>query len=189
MNIYDFDETIYAGDSTRDFYIHCLKKYPSVLLTVPVMATYFVFYLTGKKTKTQFKEKMYRFLTRVPDIDSELERFWDKNAYKVKGWYREKQRGDDMIISASPQFLLEPICARLGIKYLIASLVDKHTGVYTGVNCHGAEKVRRLYEQFPDAECTEFFSDSLSDTPLAEIADTAWIVKGDLLVEWNRYKQ
>lgn len=33
MNIYDFDETIYDSDSTKDFYFYCLKKYPKILLS------------------------------------------------------------------------------------------------------------------------------------------------------------
>ena len=120
MNIYDFDETIYDSDSTKDFYFYCLKKYPKILLSVPCMAWAFLMYILGVKSKTQFKEKMYRFLRYVPDIDSSLENFWNKNENKVKQWYRDRQQEDDIIISASPEFLLEPICKRLGIKHLIA---------------------------------------------------------------------
>lgn len=189
MNIYDFDETIYDSDSTRDFYFHCLGKYPKILLTVPRMAWAFLMYSCGRETKTRFKEKMYRFLTCVPDIDRELALFWDKHEHKVKRWYKDRQQEDDIIISASPEFLLAPICERLGIKHLIASKVDKHTGMYTGENCWGEEKVKRLHEEFKNAECEEFYSDSLSDTPLARIADKAWIVRGSKLIEWDKYKK
>lgn len=188
MNIYDFDETIYDSDSTKDFYFYCLKKYPKILLSVPCMAWAFLLYILGVYTKTQFKEKMYRFLRYVPDVDKALEDFWNINENKVKQWYRDRQKEDDIIISASPEFLLEPICKRLGIKHLIASRVDKKTGLYTGENCWGEEKVKRLYEDFPDAVCEEFYSDSLSDTPLAELAKAAKIIRGMELVEWNEYK-
>ena len=47
---------------------------------------------------------------------------------------------DDVIISASPEILLTEICRRLGIKYLIASKVEKITGKYYGENCYGKEK-------------------------------------------------
>ena len=188
MNIYDFDETIYDSDSTKDFYFYCLKKYPKILLSVPMMAWTFFLYILGVKTKTQFKEKMYRFLTYVPDIDSILNDFWNVHEHKVKSWYKNRQREDDIIISASPEFLLEPICERLGIKNLMASKVDRHTGLYDGENCWGEEKVKRLYEKFPDAKCEEFYSDSLSDTPLAELADKAMIIRGNELIEWNEYK-
>lgn len=75
---------------------------------------------------------MYRFLTYVPDIDSALNDFWNVNEHKVKSWYKDRQKDDDIIISASPEFLLKPICERLGIKNLMASKVDKHTGLYDG---------------------------------------------------------
>ena len=65
MNIYDFDETIYDSDSTKDFYFYCLNKYPKILFSVPMMAWTFFLYIFGVKTKTQFKEKMYRFLTAL----------------------------------------------------------------------------------------------------------------------------
>lgn len=188
MNIYDFDETIYYSDSTRDFYFYCLKKYPKMLLSVPKMIWAFLMYILGVKTKTEFKEKMYTFLRYVPDIDSALSDFWDIHESKIKDWYRNRQKQDDIIISASPEFLLEPICKRLGIKNLIASRVDKLTGKYTGENCWGEEKVKRLLGEMPDAVCEEFYSDSLSDTPLAMLAKKAMIIKGDTLIEWDKYK-
>ena len=48
--------------------------------------------------------------------------------------------------------------------------------------------VEKLYEKFPNAKCEEFYSDSLSDTPLAELADKAMIIRGNELIEWNEYK-
>ncbi len=188
MNIYDFDETIYDSDSTKDFYFYCLKRYPKMLLSVPNMLWAFFMYILGVKTKTQFKEKMYGFLVYVPDINIAVNDFWDKNEHKIKRWYKERQKEDDIIISASPEFLLKPICKRLGIKGLIASCVDSHTGVYTGENCWGEEKVKRLYKEFPDAVCSEFYSDSLSDSPMALLAQTSKIIRGNELIEWNDYK-
>ncbi len=188
MNIYDFDETIYDSDSTKDFYFYCLKKYPAMLKSVPYMVLAFCLYIIGVWSKTHFKEIMYRFLLCVPDIDVTVERFWNDNEHKVKQWYKDRQCEDDIIISASPEFLLKPICKRLGIHHLMASRVDKHTGKYTGENCWGEEKVKRLYERLPNVHCEEFYSDSLSDTPLAKLADKAMIIRGDELIEWDEYK-
>lgn len=187
-NIYDFDETIYYSDSTKDFYFYCLKKHPKMLFSVPCMMWAFFMYVLGIKTKTQFKEKMYRFLTYIPNIEDDLKDFWNKNEHKIKKWYLKNQKENDIIISASPEFLLSPICERIGIKNLIASRVDKKSGKYDGENCWGEEKVVRLYKEFPQAECNEFYSDSLSDTPLAKIAKKAQIIKGDTLIDWDKYK-
>ncbi|MBQ7745742.1 MAG: polysaccharide biosynthesis protein GtrA, partial [Ruminococcus sp.] len=60
----------------------------------------------------------------------------------------------------------------------------KYTGIYDGVNCHGKEKVRRFYEVFPDRKIEEFYSDSYSDSPLAEIADKAFMVDGEKVTKW-----
>ena len=90
-----------------------------------------------------------------------------------------------MIISASPEFLLAPICKKLEIKHLIASKVDSKSGKYSGVNCHGKEKVRRFYEEFSDGEIDKFYSDSFSDTPMAEISKKAFLVNGNKITEWE----
>lgn len=184
MNVYDFDKTIYDGDSTADFYMFSLKRHKKIIILAPSLFGAFVkFYVFKKGTKTDFKQVMYRFL-RYCDTDRDIADFWEKNKHKIKKYYLNQKRDDDVIISASPEFLLEPIMRILSIKTLMASRVDKHTGIYDGINCHGKEKVRRFYEKFPDGKIDEFYSDSYSDTPLAEIAEKAYIVKGETLSEW-----
>ena len=185
MNVYDFDKTIYDGDSTADFYIFSLKRHKKILLLAPSLLCAFVkFYVFKIGTKTQFKEKMYRFL-KYCDTDKDVSDFWEKNISKIKPFYINQQKPDDVIISASPRFLLAPVCKSLGIKHLMASEVDKSTGRYSGVNCHGEEKVRRYREVFKDAVIDEFYSDSYSDTPLAKISKKAFIVKGDKILDWD----
>ena len=105
MNIYDFDGTVYDGDSTADFYFYCLKKYPSVLKTVIPMLWAFFLYILGIKTKTQFKEKMYRFLTCVKDIDGTINDFWNTHEKNIMDYYKKQHRDDDVIISAETDML------------------------------------------------------------------------------------
>ena len=62
MNVYDFDKTIYDGDSTADFYIFSLKRHKKILLLAPsLIGAFLKFYVFKIGTKTQFKEKMYKF--------------------------------------------------------------------------------------------------------------------------------
>ncbi len=188
MNIYDFDKTIYKNDSTADFYFYCLKKHPKILVWLPYQAFSFFLYIIGLYTKTQFKERFYKFFKSIKDIEGDVISFWDKNQSGIKNWYKQNHRSDDIVISASPYFLLRPICDRLGIKNLIASRVDSKSGKYEGENCYGKEKVLRLKNEFGDVCVENFYSDSLSDSPLAEIADKNYIVLGETLVEWDKYK-
>ncbi|MBE7025730.1 MAG: polysaccharide biosynthesis protein GtrA [Ruminococcaceae bacterium] len=187
MFAYDFDETIYDGDSTRDFYFYCLKKYPRILLDLPIQGWHFLFFALGLRPKTAFKEQFYRFFRRIPDMDKAVSAFWEQNFDKIKDWYLKQKRPDDVIISASPAFLLEIPCQRLGITPPIASRVDKHTGKYTGENCYGEEKPSRFTAQYPDSKIEAFFSDSLSDTPMAQMAEESFIVKGETRIPWKTY--
>ena len=171
MNVYDFDKTIYYGDSTADFYLFCLKRHKKILTLAPsLLGAFLKFYVFKRGTKTEFKEKMYRFLTFC-DTEKDVKDFWKEYIGNIKPFYLEQKEDDDVIISASPEFLLKPVCKRLKIKDLIASKVDMQSGKYSGINCHGKEKVKRFYEVFPDGKIDNFYSDSYSDSPLAEIAD------------------
>ena len=186
MNVYDFDETIYDGDRTVDFYKYCLRRRPYIIFRFPLWTALRFVLDSGKKLV--FKERFYRFLYAFDDIDSEVSRFWDGHEKKIKRWYLENRRPDDVVISASPEFLLNPVCKRLGISVLMASVVDKKTGLYTGDNCWGKEKVRRFYERFKDGKIDDFYSDSYSDSPLARISERAFIVKGEKIIPWDKTK-
>lgn len=183
INVYDFDKTIYDGDSTLNFYKFCLKRYPTIALRWPQLAFYGALFFIKAISKTAFKEKMYRFLQTVPDVDKAVSDFWIYEKSHIKDWYLEQKNELDIISSASPEFLLKPICSELGVR-LIASVVNPRTGVYTGLNNYGKEKVSRLKEEYPDVIIQNFYSDSLSDTPLAEISENAYIVKGNIISAW-----
>lgn len=185
VNAYDFDNTIFRGDSTARFLAFLLRKKPALTRFVFVWAWAAAKYALRLTDKTRMKQKIYSVFSRVEDMDALVEKFWKGNASRVKRFYLEGRRPDDIVISASPEFLLRGICADLGVGLLIASRVDPATGGYDGLNCHGKEKVRRLREAAPDVEIGEFYSDSHSDEPMARIAKRAFIVKGDRISDWK----
>ena len=133
--------------------------------------------------KTQFKEKMYRFL-KYCDIDRDLDDFWTIHDKKIKKWYLNQQKNDDVIISASPEFLLCPLEKSFNFN-VIGSKVDKFNGKYSGTNCYYEEKVVRFKEAYPKGTIDGFYSDHYSDEPLAVIANKAYIVNGDSIYEWD----
>ena len=184
MNVYDFDNTILRGDSSARFFAWCLGHCPRMWLDLPGQLVNGLLFITRLKPKQAFKQRMFGFL-RLIDVDWALEGFWRDNLPRIKGWYRQAQRPDDVIISASPEFLIGPACAALGIRAVMGSPVDRRTGRFYGPNCHGAEKVRRFREVYPDAQIDAFYSDSHSDDPLAALARTAWMVKGERLEPWR----
>lgn len=187
MNVYDFDKTIYAGDSTLDFYFFSLKKSPMLIRFLPIQIIGFIKYMFGMYSKLQFKEKFYSFLKGIKDVDSIVELFWNANQDKIKDWYLKSKEESDVIISASPEFLLNNICRRIGIKHLIASEVNKNTGICEGENCYGEEKVLRFKKYFEKGEIKKFYSDSLSDAPISLMASERYIVNGNNILPWDQY--
>ncbi|MCD8119991.1 MAG: HAD-IB family phosphatase [Lachnospiraceae bacterium] len=183
MNIYDFDGTIYRGDSSIDFYFYVLKKKPSLVKFLPTQFGGVFLYLCGIIDKTQMKERFFCFLTAVNSSEL-VETFWDENQRKVYGWYLAQHRDEDIIISASPEFLLRPICDRLGITCLIASKADPHTGRFEGENCRGKEKAVRLRQEYSVTHFEKFYSDSKTDQSLAEMAEQAFLVKKGMMRRW-----
>ena len=184
MDVYDFDGTIYRGDSTADFLKWCVCRYPRVWLALPrAGVAAFACLKLHLIDKTRFKSALYRFLTRVPDVEREVERFWAKREERIGGPCHP--HAGDLVISAGPEFLLRDVCARRGLT-LIASQVDPHTGRVLGPNCSGAEKVVRFREQYGSATIDHFYSDSHKDDPLAEIATEAyWIdIPKSILQPW-----
>ena len=102
----------------------------------------------------------------------------------IADWYLAQKRDDDLIISASPEFLLRPITEKLGVQ-LIATRMDSRTGRITGNNCHDSEKISRFLRDYPNGSVDVFYSDSLSDSPMAWFASKAFLVKeGRELVPW-----
>jgi len=189
MNVYDFDGTIYKGDSSVDFYLFTLIRHPSVLILLPKQIKAFFAYKSGKINKTQMKEVFFTFVKKIPDIQLEVGMFWNKNEKNIYKWYRAQKRADDLIISASPEFLLDDICSRLGIRPPIASRVDSKLGKFYSPNCHDREKVVRFRENFGEFPIEEFYSDSRSDSPLAALASKAFFIKKGMPEPWGTVEE
>ena len=122
VNVYDWDKTIFPVDSTVAFVRWCLRRHPGVIRALLGTLALLPGYWLGKVSKTAIKERMYGFLRRVPDVDAELEAFWAQNFARVNPWYLAQRRPDDIIISASPEFLVRIPAQKLGVRLLNRSL-------------------------------------------------------------------
>ena len=169
MNIYDFDGTLYDGDSSIDFYLYNLKRDPWLCFLWPLQLAAAAGKALHIIDKTKMKRVFYTYF-RFIDAEKRAEEFWKRNIEKIYPWYYEQKQPDDVIISASPEFFLRYPCAFLGVEGLIASRVDPSNGKTEGLNCHGEEKVRRFREAFGDAvpDCAWF--DRTSDLPVSNLA-------------------
>ena len=155
---------------------------------LPKMFIKFIAYKSKNITDTELKEYIFSFLKKFKNIDSLVNEFWQVHKSKIKKFYLEKKHDNDIIISASPEFLLKPICKELGAKDLIASDVNKKTGKFNKPNNRGEAKVKVFYEKYPNAEVLEMYSDSLHDKPLLDLAKKSYFVKKNKLYDYKTYK-
>ena len=186
MNVYDFDNTIYDGESVVDFFLYSCKKDKSLLKHIPSVFLALFKYKRGKVTieqaLSQYGEAVAEYYRKHPDIPEDMKNFWDSHINKIKPFYKNIQTDDDLIISGSPEFSLEIICKRLGIKRYIGSLIDPQTGEVKRL-CIREAKVKAFFEEYPDTKIENFYTDSVNDLPLIEISENAYLVKGNKITK------
>lgn len=183
INLYDFDKTIYDGDSSTDFFFYSLTKYPRIITCLPKIAIAGIKYKLKLISKTEMKEVIFSFVKYIPNMGEHILSFWDTHRCYLKDFYMKTKHDKDVIISASPEFLLKPITDELKVMKLIGSRVDIKTGKFKGLNCHGEEKVKRLNKEYHNYEVISSYSDSLSDIPILKLAKKQYIVKKDKLIK------
>ena len=179
INAYDFDETIYDGDSSVDFYKYCLKRKPSIIVMAPIQIYGALLYFLKIKNKDFMKERIFSFLKRINNIDNYIEDFWKTHRKNIKEWYLKQKKKTDVIISASPEFLLKPLEKELGVDRIIATKVNKYNGHFESKNCHDYQKIKRYeMEMRRKNDIKAFYSDSFkSDKAMFEYAEEAYLVK------------
>lgn len=118
---------------------------------------------------------MHRILRHLDDPDEDIAAFWQRYRHNLSPWYLLQKRSDDLIISASPEYLLKPIIEQLGV-HMIGTVVDRETGVMIGNVRLAKEKAKYIIDR--DMPLIEnFYSDSLSDMPIALLSESAFIVR------------
>lgn len=187
MNVYDFDGTIYPTNCTIEFCIWCMNRHPKLWFTFPPeLAKVIIKNKTGRVPEYLMYRKMMKYLTMIDDFDELIESYWNRNEKKVASWYLAQKKSDDLIISASPSCIIEPIANRLGVRF-VATEFDTRYGVFTNNLMYAKEKARYIIDQgFPMID--NFYSDSLSDTPIALLAEKAYFVsrRATRVTDWPK---
>ncbi len=183
MNVFDFDKTIYRTDSTFGFFRYAMRKKPSLLRFLPRVAAGAFLYFLRIGDRDRAKSLFMSYFAGLKDL-SLIEAYWDEHLDGIAGWYRQMQQPDDLVISATVEQIVGPACRRLGIRNLLASRMDPATGQLLAPNCRGRQKVEEFRRVYGDAPIDRFYSDSLSDTPLARLARERYLVIKGKPVPW-----
>lgn len=180
IDVYDFDGTIYDGDSTADFVLFCLRRHPDMVKSLPAIAGAALSLAMKKSSLTQFKSALFGQMVRRMDLEAEADAFWKdmKTRAKLGPWFFDTPRDLPIVIaSASPEFELRHAAKILGVETLIGTQCDTKTGQLIGLNCKGAQKIDRIREVMGDFEVRAMYTDDAkADGPLLAIAGERYIV-------------
>lgn len=187
MNVYDFDETIFDGDTAFEFIVDFVKKKPSLLKLTPEIIKVIRDY---KNLTFRFEDVVDKYGAMMSDfilaqnIDPKqlAKEFWDKREHLIKPFYFELQKEDDLVISASPTFILEDICNRIGIKHYLGTEMNFETGTFERW-CFRDKKIEFFREAYPDGVIDDFYTDSLHDEFLFPYAKRVFLVKGHKITQ------
>ena len=199
ISIYDFDNTVYKGNSTVDFWKYALIRYPYLILWIPYQSIAALLWRCSIMHTGRFKEAFLSFIRAIPpsSLESCINGFWNINMKKIPGWvweHLEQDKNNNLLpicISASPDFLLKKTVKKLGFEVLLCSEFKKRRSVQTNKlkvpNCKGYEKVRRLKE-WASREDIQFvvqkvYADDITDLPLYQTAKEHYYVRRGILRE------
>lgn len=191
MRVFDFDGTIYDGESLFDLYLYSARHDPKVFRYIAPVLRYAIKYKIGRATLEQMERGVGKvaegYLTelsnsrRVSSIGQLVDDFWDRNYSRIKPWYHPE--ADDVILTASFDLTVGAACRKLGVRNLVASEVDLDTMKVTYLNFN-TNKPKRFRELFgPDAVIDEFYTDSKFDQPMIDMARHAFMVRGNTITQ------
>ncbi|MGN0463278.1 MAG: haloacid dehalogenase-like hydrolase [Acutalibacteraceae bacterium] len=181
MNVYDFDETIYNGESSLEFFLYYFKVDPTLIKFLPSVIKALMLYKAEKITLDDFLNDYSKTVesyiaTHRNEFERTVKSFWDKKLHKIKPFYYKVRQPDDVVITASPSFLIREACDRLGIKNLISTEIDLESGKIEAP-CFREAKITRFREAYPTAAIDDFYTDSMNDRFLMPFAKRVFIVK------------
>ena len=78
--------------------------------------------------------------------------------------------------------MLEEICKRLDIRNFVGTETDLEKMKIVNL-CYRENKVKVFKEKYPDAVIDNFYTDSLNDQPMIDLAKNAYLVKGNKITK------
>ena len=180
MNAYDFDNTIYDGESIFDFFIFALKKDIWLIKFFPLV----LFRLIEYKLNLLKIEKIYQtceiiinsfFKHSNLNYDELIEEFWKINHKKLKQQFLDMLKEDDLIITGCPNFLINYIKDELKVKNIICTDFDLKNKKVNFI-CFNKNKVIAYKNKFKNKKINKFYTDSLTDIPFMELSSEVYLV-------------
>ncbi len=185
VKVFDFDNTIYRGESSVDFSFYMIRHNRKILRYIPTI----LLSLAGYKLVVLKKERLESIINNffagvLEGAESPLDfvkPFWDAHIHKLNRKILQLIEPEDVIISASPIFLLDGIREHLNTDRIIGTEVDLAQKKITWFN-FGDNKVKRYRTIYGDQKIDAFYTDSQNDKELMRVSREVYIVKNGIPV-------
>lgn len=180
LNAFDFDNTIYRGESPVDFALFMIKHNKRIILYLPTIIYNSIKYKLCWVSIEKWEKKINDFLRTFTLTEEELRRmvkqFWADHVRKLDRQMLKRIRKDDIIITAGPSFLIEGIRDYLKTDRILGTEIDVRRKKLIYYNL-GSNKVKRFQQLFGSKRIDRFYTDSFNDRALMDISDRVFIVK------------
>ena len=180
IKVFDFDNTLYHGESSIDLAFYLIRRNKRILLYVPSilinLAKYKMCLLDREKAEQEINDFLKVAVKDKYEAAEIVESFWAENSYRLDENMIKRVRKDDVIITAGPDMLIDGIKDKLGTDNIISSIIDpdKREMVYFNF---GENKAKRYKEVYGDTPIESFYTDSFNDKPLMKLANKVYIVE------------
>ena len=183
VNVYDWDKTIFPKDSTVTFYFWCILRYPKVLKALPAALKLLPAYFKGQDQQNRHQGG----LLRLPALcaghrqgrRAVLERAVPPDQRLVSGPAVLRRYRDLRLAGVSDRRPGE--ASGRAAAGLPGGQIHRQDGrgelLGPGEGAIGCEKPTRRWRSRPSIPIPQRL-------PLAELADVAWLVKGEKLLPW-----
>ena len=179
MQAFDFDNTIYKGESSYDFAIFVMKHNPKLFKYLPgilrILLLYKVKRMDAQEFLTMVNNYNKPFFENKDEIIRLTKKFWETHEKNLYLNMLEKIHFNDVIITAAPDFLINGIKDRLNTKHILCTKTDLKKGTIEYLN-FGSNKVKLFKEKYPHKTIKNFYTDSYNDTPFMNFSLNVYLV-------------
>ena len=180
LQVFDFDNTLYRGESAVDFALFLIRRRKRIILWLPKIFWNLLRYKLCMIREDSMEAQLDRFMQRCLPPEKELThlvgQFWKKNLHRLNKQMLRRIRPGDAVISAGPDFLLRPIRAHLCGAALICSKVDLRQMRVAYLN-FSSRKAQRYRAVFGNAPVSAFYTDSYFDRAMMQLSERVYLVK------------
>ena len=180
IKVFDFDNTLYHGESSIDLAFYLIRRNKRILLYVPSilinLAKYKMCLVDREKAEQEINDFLKVAVKDKYEAAEIVESFWAENSYRLDENMIKRVRKDDVIITAGPDMLIAGIKDKLGTDNIISSIIDpdKREMVYFNFGENKAKRYKEVYGDTPIESC---YTDSFNDKPLMKLANKVYIVE------------